>query len=100
MDEKIKNIGAKEASKKPNLAFNVDADLVFEVMKNMVDNHEFNQVIIVSGDGDYRKLVSYLIQKRKFRKILFPNKEFASSLYDKFGGEIFDYLENIKNYLQ
>lgn len=79
---------------------NVDADLVFEVMKNMVDNHEFNQVVLISGDGDYKKLVRYLILKGKFRKILFPNKEFASSLYNEFGGEVFDYLENIKTYIK
>ena len=79
---------------------NIDADLVFEVMKNIADNHEFNQVVLVSGDGDYKKLVNYLISKKRFRKILFPNKEFASSLYDEFGGETFDYLENIKTYIQ
>jgi uncharacterized LabA/DUF88 family protein len=78
---------------------NVDTDLVFEVMKNMVDNPDFNQVILVSGDGDYKKLVNYLISKDKFRKILFPNKKFASSLYKEFGGEKFDYLENIRSYI-
>jgi uncharacterized LabA/DUF88 family protein len=78
---------------------NVDTDLVFEVMKNIVDNQDFNQVIIVSGDGDYKKLVNYLISKDKFRKILFPNKKFASSLYKEFGGERFDYLENIRTYI-
>ena len=43
-------------------------------MKNLVDNHEFNKIILVSGDGDYKKLVDYLIGKDKFKKILFPNK--------------------------
>lgn len=43
---------------------NVDTDLVFEVMKNLVDRAvEFNKVVLVSGDGDYKKLVDYLIQK-------------------------------------
>lgn len=79
---------------------NVDADLVFEVMKSLIDNQEFDQAILVSGDGDYKKLVNYLIVKEKFRKILFPNKEFASSLYDELGGEAFDYLENLKTYIQ
>lgn len=79
---------------------NVDADLVFEVMKNIADNSEFNQIIIVSGDGDYKKMVSYLISKGKFNKILFPNKKFASSLYHEFGGEAFDCLENIKKYIK
>jgi len=41
-------------------------------------------------------LVDYLIKKNKFKKILFPNKKFASSLYKKLGSEYFDYLENIK----
>ena len=79
---------------------NVDTDLVFEVMKNMIDNPGFGQVVIVSGDGDYKKLVNYLISKNKFRKILFPNKKFASSLYNEFGGEAFDYLENFRTYIQ
>ena len=68
-------------------------------MKNIVDNPDFHQIIIVSGDGDYKKLVNYLIFKDKFRKILFPNKKFASSLYKEFGGERFDYLENIRAYI-
>ncbi len=86
----------KSISKKKG---NVDADLVFEVMKNLIDNPNFNQVILVSGDGDYKKLVSYLIAKKRFKKILFPNKRFASSLYKELGGEAFDYLENLKTYI-
>jgi len=78
---------------------NIDADLVFEIMKNMVDNAEFNKIIIVSGDGDYKKLVNYLIAKNKFERILFPNKRFASSLYKEFGKKAFDYLENIRTYI-
>ena len=79
---------------------NIDADLVYEVMKNLIDNDKFNQVVIVSGDGDYKKLVSYLITKARFKKILFPNKKFASSLYNEIGGEFFDNLENLKTYIQ
>ena len=41
-------------------------------------------VWVVSGDGDYIKMVKYLIEKEKFKSILFPNPEFASSLYNKF----------------
>ncbi len=78
---------------------NVDTDIVFEIMKNMIDNKNFNKIILVSGDGDYKKLVDYLIKKDKFKKILFPNKKFASSLYKSLGSEFFDYLENIKTYI-
>ena len=79
---------------------NVDADIIFEIMKNLVENKEFDQVVLVSGDGDYKKLVEYLIVKNKFRKMLFPNKKFASSLYKKLGSEFYDYLENIKTYIK
>ena len=75
---------------------NVDADIVFEIMKNLNDNNEFSKIVLVSGDGDYKKLLDYLIEKDKFKKILFPNKIFASSLYDEFGSEYFDYLDNIR----
>ena len=79
---------------------NVDTDIVFEIMKNVIDNKDFNKVILVSGDGDYKKLVDYLLKKDKFKKILFPNKKFASSLYKKLGAEFFDYLDNIKSYIK
>lgn len=79
---------------------NVDTDIVFEVMKNLLDNNSFDKIILVSGDGDYKKLINYLISKDKFKKILFPNKKFASSLYKELGGESFDYLDNIKSYLE
>lgn len=78
---------------------NVDTDIVFEIMKNLIDNSDFNKTILVSGDGDYLKLVQYLIDKDRFKKILFPNKKFASSLYKKLGSEFFDYLDNIKDYI-
>jgi len=77
---------------------NVDTEIVFEIMKSVIDN-DFNRIILVSGDGDYKKLVQYLIDKNKFEKILFPNKRFASSLYNSMGSEYFDYLENIKKYI-
>ena len=76
---------------------NVDCDIVFSVMKKLVEKENFDKVIIVSGDGDYIKLVDYLIKKEKFEKILFPNEKFASSLYKKFGSEHYDYLENNKH---
>ena len=79
---------------------NVDTDIVFEVMKNLIDNSDFDKIVLVSGDGDYKKLIDYLIKKNKFEKILFPNKKFASSLYKSLGSELFDYLDNIKSYIK
>lgn len=73
---------------------NVDTDIVFEVMKTLIERKDFNKILLVSGDGDYKKLVDYLLKKNCFKKLLFPNKQFASSLYKKLGSEFFDYLEN------
>lgn len=73
---------------------NVDCDIIFGIMKKLIDDEPFDKAFIVSGDGDYKKLVDFLIKKNKFAKMLFPNRKFASSLYKSLGGEFFDYLEN------
>jgi uncharacterized LabA/DUF88 family protein len=78
---------------------NIDTDMVFEIMKNLLDNLNFEKILLVSGDGDYKKIVNYLISKNRFLKMLFPNKKFASSLYKELGSEKFDYLENLKTYI-
>lgn len=78
---------------------NVDADIIFSIMKKLYQNEEFDRIVLVSGDGDYKRMVDFLIEEKKFRKVLFPNKKFASSLYKKLGSEYFDYLdkEDIKH---
>jgi len=73
---------------------NVDSDIIFHIMKKLYKQESFNKVVLVSGDGDYKLLVEFLIEERRFEKILFPDKKFASSLYKKLGAAYFDYLEN------
>jgi uncharacterized LabA/DUF88 family protein len=73
---------------------NVDTDIVFEIMKALIESKELDNVLLISGDGDYKKVVEYLIAKNKFKKILFPNRKFASSLYKKLGNKYFVNLEN------
>lgn len=55
--------------------------------------------MLVSGDGDYKLVVDFLIEENRLEKVLFPNKKYASSLYKKLGSTYFDYLDNkdIKN---
>ena len=48
---------------------------------------------------DYNTVL-YQIVKKKFKKILFPNKQFASSLYKKITRVYFDYLINIKHLIE
>jgi len=76
---------------------NVDTDIVFDVMKRMYKKEPFDKIVLVAGDGDYKMLVDFLIEENRFEKILFPNKQFASSLYKKVTRVYFDYLLNIKH---
>ncbi len=79
---------------------NVDTDIVFRIMKALYKKEDFDKIILISGDGDYKMLVDFLIEENKFKKILFPNKKFASSLYKKITRKYFDYLVNIKHIIQ
>ena len=60
---------------------NVDTDIVFSVMKKLVEREKFDKIVLVSGDGDYWRMVDYLNKKDKFAKLLVPNNATLSSLY-------------------
>lgn len=79
---------------------NVDTDIVFEAMKTLIEEDENRKVLLVSGDGDYKKTVDYLIEKKRFLKILFPNKKFASSLYRRLNTKYFDNLKNAQHKIE
>lgn len=72
---------------------NVDSHIIFSIMKRLYEKDNFDKVILVSGDGDYKMLIDFLIEKEKLEKILFPNKKFRSSLYNKIGAPYFAYLD-------
>jgi uncharacterized LabA/DUF88 family protein len=73
---------------------NVDSDIIFYIMKIMYKKENFEKIIIVSGDGDYKMLVDFLIEENKFEKILFPSRKSASSLYKKIKALYFDALDS------
>jgi len=73
---------------------NVDSDIIFSVMKRLYKKEDFNGVILVTGDGDYKMLVDFLIEEGRFKKVLFPNRKYASSLYKSIGAEYFAYLDD------
>jgi uncharacterized LabA/DUF88 family protein len=79
---------------------NVDTDLMFELMRQYAEENPERKFIIVSGDGDYFKAVRHLVEKKRFIKIFLPNKKFASSLYKKLGSEYYDFLSNIRTYIE
>ena len=60
---------------------NVDVDLVFSVMRKLYEREDFSRIVIVSGDGDYKRMIDFLIKENRFEKILFPCEKYASSLY-------------------
>lgn len=72
---------------------NVDTDIVFHIMEKVAEGEDFDKVVLVSGDGDYFKMVRYLIAKNKFEKLLAPNKKSMSSLYRPITPKYTDYLD-------
>jgi uncharacterized LabA/DUF88 family protein len=70
---------------------NVDNDIIFSIMKKLCERELFDKVVLVSGDGDYRRMVDYLIGKSKLHKMLFPSSR-TSSLYKKLEPKYYEYL--------
>jgi uncharacterized LabA/DUF88 family protein len=60
---------------------NVDSDIIFSIMKRMYLKDSFQRIVLVSGDGDYKMLIDFLVEEDKLEKILFPKQRYASSLY-------------------
>jgi uncharacterized LabA/DUF88 family protein len=76
---------------------NVDAELVLYSAARLF--HEYDQAVIVSGDGDFLCLYEYLEEKNKLLKILVPNKTKYSKLLKPFIDKI-DYVSTKKNKLE
>lgn len=57
---------------------NVDAELV---LHTMIEKDNFDQAVIVTGDGDFLCLVEYLIEQTKLKALLIPNRQKWSSLF-------------------
>ena len=73
---------------------NVDTDIVFSVMKKLADREKFDKILLVSDDGDYFRMVNYLIGKGKFKKLLAPSRRYISYLYKtKIKDTFVDYLD-------
>ncbi|HYC34516.1 MAG TPA: NYN domain-containing protein [Candidatus Paceibacterota bacterium] len=72
---------------------NVDSDIIFHIMKKLYKKEDFEKVILVSGDGDYKRMVDFLIEENRFEKILLPDRNRASSLYKRLGAHYFAALD-------
>ncbi len=56
---------------------NCDAELILQAM---IDFNEYNQAVIVTGDGDFYCLVKHLIKSKKLKTLLVPNRYKYSAL--------------------
>ena len=65
----------------------------FTSWKRLPNKKSLIKSCFLSGDGDYFKIVQYLITKNKFEKLLAPNKKSMSSLYRPFSPKFTDFLD-------
>jgi uncharacterized LabA/DUF88 family protein len=56
---------------------NVDAELV---LQTMIDYQAYEQAVIVTGDGDFACLVTYLLNQKKLACLIIPNRRKYSVL--------------------
>jgi uncharacterized LabA/DUF88 family protein len=61
---------------------NIDAELV--LYSAAIEYKNYDKAVIVSGDGDFRCLYEFLIDKKKLLRIIIPNLLNQSSLLKKF----------------
>jgi hypothetical protein len=62
---------------------NVEADIVFLIMKKLYNSENFGKVVLVSGGGDYGQLVRFLIEEGRFEKLLVLKRVQMLSLYEQ-----------------
>jgi len=78
---------------------NCDADLVLKVTQDYYENN-FNKTLLISSDGDYASLVSFLISKDKILGVLSPaNQKKCSILIKRTSVKIF-YINDQRNILE
>ncbi len=79
---------------------NCDAELV---LHTMIQYQNFDNAVIVSGDGDFYCLIEFLIQEHKLERVLVPNEQKYSGLLkglSKPDKNIFDFLNRKKRILE
>jgi len=78
---------------------NCDADIVVKVMRDTFENI-FDRAVLVSSDGDYASMVSFLIEKNKLEIILSPSVAEKCSILLKRTGAKIAFINDKKSILQ
>ncbi len=76
-----------------NIKGNCDAELV---LQSMIDFFDYDQAVIVSGDGDFHCLVKYFITKNKLGKLIIPNQAKYSALLKRFPSEYLAFVSDLR----
>jgi len=75
---------------------NCDADLVLQVVRDIYEN-TCDSTILVTSDGDYASLVTFLQEKNKLTAILSPSIPRKCSILLKKTNAPITYLNDVKN---
>jgi uncharacterized LabA/DUF88 family protein len=75
---------------------NIDAELVLHAM---IEYPNYEQAIIVTGDGDFHCLIEYLKKQNKLKKLIVPNRHEFSSLLRKFAPKM-AFMNDLKGKLE
>lgn len=76
---------------------NVDAELV---LHTMIELPNYNQAVIVTGDGDFYCLVDHLNKIDKLLRLLVPNERKYSGLLKPFAPNKIDFVSHLKTKLE
>jgi uncharacterized LabA/DUF88 family protein len=73
---------------------NVDVDLTLRAIDKI---GSYDQAVLVTSDGDFASLVSYLVDKNKFRTVISPTRAKCSYLLRRSAKGKIDYLEDVRS---
>ena len=76
---------------------NCDAELVLQAM---VEKDNYEQAVIIAGDGDYYCLAKYLSEHEKLKKVLVPDEENYSALLKKLDSHYIAFVSSLKNKIE
>lgn len=78
---------------------NCDADLVVCAMQGSYENH-FEKMILVSSDGDYASLITFLMKREKMERVISPYEAKRCSILLKRTGVKISYLADKRAVLE
>lgn len=84
------------ATKQGEVKGNVDAEMVLYALTQI---NQYDQAVIVSGDGDFYTLVQYLKSQGKMKALLVPNEKAYSNLYDTLDIKT-DFVDDLREKLE